>query len=113
MFPQGRYTGDYAAGWRWLTGENRPPPHPAAKGPHAGRAMSNIWQSHHLVRDRDIKLGGKVFKQRQCSRCRRNFVIPPDSTEWAVVHVGIFKFDLLDGETSQRWLSQKCPGEHE
>ena len=77
-------------------------------------SVDNLWLSHDLIRDREVKIEGAIYRHRRCQRCRRNFVIAPGSAEWAAVHVGIFEFISLDAETNQKWLSEPCPsGDHD
>jgi hypothetical protein len=71
---------------------------------------TDVWKSHDLVPDQEVKVVGQTYKQRRCERCRRNFVIPPGGREWRAVYVGVFEFTLLDDETNRRWLSEQCPG---
>jgi hypothetical protein len=30
--------------------------------------------------------------------------------EWRAVHVGVLSLDFLDDETTERWVSEDCPG---
>jgi hypothetical protein len=71
---------------------------------------TDTWSSHDLIRDREVKIEGAIYRHRRCQRCRRNFVIAPGSAEWAPVHVGIFEFISLDAESSKLWLLEPCPG---
>jgi hypothetical protein len=73
-------------------------------------AIDDVWNSHDLVPDHEVKVVGQTYRQRRCERCRRNFVIPPGDSEWRAVYVGVFEFTLLDDKTNRRWLSERCPG---
>jgi hypothetical protein len=64
----------------------------------------------HAWRSRKLSLQGETYVHRQCLRCRRDLVQPPGSLQWKAVHVGGFRFDFLNEETSERWLAENCPG---
>jgi len=65
----------------------------------------------HMWRVRELRLSGQTYLHRHCLRCQRDLVLQRHSTEWKAVHVGAFRFDYLDYETSSRWLREDCPGE--
>jgi hypothetical protein len=76
-------------------------------------SVDNLWLSHDLIRDRDVKIADDVYRHRRCQRCRRDFVIAPGGVEWVAVHVGVFELVTLDGETNRKVLSEPCPGRGE
>ena len=76
-------------------------------------SFDNLWPSHDLISDRDVKIENDVFRHRRCQRCRRDFVIAPGGVEWVAVHPSGFEFIPLDGETNRKWLSKPSPGTHE
>ena len=67
------------------------------------------WNSHD-GRRRVVKLNDRTFHYLHCVRCKRDFVRATEQTEWRATHVGVFRFDLLDASTNQRWTSETCPG---
>jgi hypothetical protein len=76
-------------------------------------SFDNLWQSHDLIPDREVKVGDDVYRHRRCQRCRRDFVIEPEGVEWRAVHPSVFEFVMLDGETNRKWLAEPCPGPRE
>jgi hypothetical protein len=52
---------------------------------------------------------GKPLLHRVCVACGRDFVDDLSSTERFAV-VSLFQFDRLADETTERWLSERCPG---
>jgi hypothetical protein len=76
-------------------------------------SVDNLWLSHDLIPDRDVKIESDVYRHRRCQRCRRDFVIAPGGVEWVAVHPSVFDFVMLDGETNRKWLSEPCPGPRE
>ena len=76
-------------------------------------SFDNLWQSHDLIPDSDVKIENEVYRHRRCQRCRRDWVIEPGAVEWVAVHACVFEFVTLDGETNRRWLSEPCPGRRE
>jgi len=64
----------------------------------------------HLWAEQQVSVRGRTFFQRQCQVCDRNFVRPLDDEEWRPVHTDVLSFDFLDDETTQRWVSEDCPG---
>ena len=76
-------------------------------------SVDNLWHSHDLIPDCDVKIEGDLYRHRRCQRCRRNFVIAPGRVEWIAVHPSVFEFIPLDGETNRKWLSGPCPGPSE
>jgi hypothetical protein len=71
---------------------------------------AHISFNHHWIR-RKLELGDGTIFHRQCSACGRDFIMNAESGGWRAVHVGLFGFDLLDEQTSRRWLSEECPGQ--
>ena len=65
----------------------------------------------HLWRVRELRLEKETYLHRHCLRCGRDLVLHKNSTEWKAVHVGAFRFDYLDEQTSLKWRTDHCPGE--
>lgn len=65
--------------------------------------------NHSWVR-RPIQIDGRSFFHRQCLVCGRDFARPVDHPEWRAVQVCVLGLDFLDDETTQRWVSELCPG---
>ena len=63
----------------------------------------------HLWSEQQVSINGRTFFHRQCAICRRDFARSWDEGEWAV-HVGVLRYDFLDDETTNRWISEDCPG---
>ena len=68
------------------------------------------FSTNHSWLRRPIQINGRTFFHRQCLVCRRNFARLEDDPEWRAVHVGVLNLDFLDDETTQRWVSELCPG---
>ena len=68
------------------------------------------FSTNHSWLRRPIQIDGRSFFHRQCLVCRRNFARPTDDPEWRAVHVGPLSLDFLDAATTQRWVSEICPG---
>ena len=64
----------------------------------------------HLWAEQQVSIRGRTFFHRQCQVCDRDFVRSLDDGEWRAVHVGALSLDFLDDETTQRWVSEDCPG---
>jgi len=64
----------------------------------------------HLWAEQQVSIRGRTFFHRQCQVCDRDFVRSLDDGEWRAVHVGVLSLDFLDDETTQRWVSEDCPG---
>jgi hypothetical protein len=69
----------------------------------------DLANSHQWVRRR-VSVNGKLFYHRQCSVCRRDFVMAADTGYWKSAHIGLLGFDFLNEETDRSWLSEECPG---
>jgi hypothetical protein len=70
------------------------------------------WHGHEWVQPkaRLVRVGtGYSVVQRQCARCRRDFILTP-SGERNAVFVSIVSFFLLDEEVTSRWVNLACPG---
>jgi hypothetical protein len=67
------------------------------------------WLSHRAT-IREVQLEGQTFLHLHCIRCDRDFVKQSDLAEWKATHIGIFRFNLLDASTNERWTSEQCPG---
>ena len=65
----------------------------------------------HMWRVRELRLGEETYLHRHCLNCQRDLVLHRSTTAWKAVHLGAFRFDYLDEETSLRWLTEDCPGE--
>jgi hypothetical protein len=72
-------------------------------------AQFRVSTNHRWLR-RQVQIGGRTFFHRQCLVCRRDFARASDDAEWRAVHVGVLAFDLLEEETTRRWVSEDCPG---
>jgi len=68
------------------------------------------FSTNHRWMHRRVQIGGRTIFHRQCLVCRRDFARASDDAEWRAVHVGILEFDLMDEDTTRRWLSEDCPG---
>jgi hypothetical protein len=64
----------------------------------------------HMWRVRELRMGEETYLHRHCLYCQRDLVLHRRSTEWKAAHLGAFRFDYLDEETSFRWLIEDCPG---
>jgi hypothetical protein len=82
-----------------------------ATGGPIGGAMAIFLKTHDYTA-RLVKLEKQTYLHQHCISCGRDFAKRIDAAEWSAVHVGIFRFDALDEDTSKRWLSEKCPGQH-
>ncbi len=72
-------------------------------------AKIETWSSNE-GRSRAVQLDGQTHFHMHCERCQRDFVRQSEVAEWKAAHLGIFEFNLLDEATSQRWVSERCPG---
>jgi hypothetical protein len=79
---------------------------------YRGKRMfkDGLRDGHEWMMLREVQIVGKKFLHRQCRRCWRDFVMPPDVKEWIAVHVGVFSFDFLDDEVNRKWRLERCPG---
>ena len=71
------------------------------------------WNSHNWtgVRGRRLEIEpGKSLIQHHCSRCGRDFVEDPQTSERSAVYVSVFSFRRLPESVSKRWLRELCPG---
>jgi len=68
------------------------------------------FSTNHSWFRRQVQIDGRSFFHQQCPVCGRDFARPTDDPEWRAVQVGILSFDFLDDETTQRWVSEDCPG---
>ena len=64
----------------------------------------------HLWRVRELRVDEETYLHRHCLHCQRDLILHRRSTEWKAAHLGAFRFDYLDEETSLRWLIEDCPG---
>lgn len=48
--------------------------------------------------------------QRHCSRCCRDFIEDPSSSERYAVYVSVFSFRGLPEPIAKQWLGELCPG---
>src|SRR5262249_25763574 len=64
----------------------------------------------HLWSEQRVSIKGRPFFHRRCQICERDFARPLVEEEWRAVHVGVLSLDFLDDETTQRWVSEDCPG---
>src|SRR5262245_19485861 len=64
----------------------------------------------HLWSEQQVSIKGRTFFHRRCQICGRDFARALDEGEWRAVHVGLLVFDFLDEVTTQRWVSEDCPG---
>jgi hypothetical protein len=72
--------------------------------------MARLYTSTtHDWSEQEVKIEGRTFFHRHCQICMRDFARSSCNEEWRAVHVGLLKFDLLDEETSRRWVSEDCP----
>jgi excisionase family DNA binding protein len=72
-------------------------------------ARFRVSTNHRWLR-RQVQIDGRTSFHRQCLVCRRDFARASDDAEWRAVHVGDLEFDLLNEETTRRWVSEDCPG---
>ncbi len=71
------------------------------------------WNSHNWtgVRGRRLEIEpGKSLIQHHCSRCGRDFIEDPVTSERSAVYVSVFSFRKLPQSISKRWLRELCPG---
>jgi hypothetical protein len=71
------------------------------------------WGRHQWSQStpRELQLeSGQSVLQRQCIRCRRDFVIDQSSGARHAVFVSIISFYQLPEEVTMRWLAEPCPG---
>ena len=71
------------------------------------------WNSHNWteVKGRRLEIEpGKSLIQHHCSRCGRDFVEDPQTSERSAVYVSVFSFRRLPESVSKRWLRELCPG---
>jgi len=71
------------------------------------------WNSHNWtdVKGRKLEIEpGKSLIQHHCSRCGRDFIEDPQTSERSAVYVSVFSFRKLPESISKRWLRELCPG---
>jgi hypothetical protein len=74
---------------------------------------TTAWDSHSWMLTRKLEIGSDVtLIQHTCQECGRNFVDEIRSGNLYAVHLSPTDFDRLSDETTARWLSEPCPGEH-
>jgi hypothetical protein len=73
-------------------------------------SVEDIWLSHDLYPDRDVRIGRETYRHRRCHRCNRNFIMAECSVEWIAVYVSAFRFVPLSRQTDRKWLAEPCPG---
>ena len=74
---------------------------------------SDAWNSHQWssAQGRRVQVEpGKELLQHHCSRCRRDFVLDPTTSERYAVYVSVFRFRKLPDSITRQWLSELCPG---
>jgi hypothetical protein len=71
--------------------------------------LSDLSTTHRWWK-REVQIDHRTILHWHCKICGRDFTRPRTDSEWKAVHVGGLNFDLLDEETTQRWVSQDCPG---
>jgi hypothetical protein len=54
---------------------------------------------------------GKSIYYHRCIRCGREFGTGLNGGGWLAIHVGVLGIDLLADHVSDRWLTEKCPGQ--
>jgi hypothetical protein len=64
----------------------------------------------HLWSEQKVSIKGRPFLHRRCQVCERDFARALVDKTWQAVHVGFLSLDFLDDETTQRWVSEDCPG---
>jgi hypothetical protein len=64
----------------------------------------------HMWSEQRVSIKGRPFLHRRCQICERDFAKLLVEEEWRAVHVGVLSLDFLDDETTQRWVSEDCPG---
>jgi hypothetical protein len=72
-------------------------------------AIGQFSDGHHW-RQREVWAAGQPFVLRSCTICHRDLVKRVGTERWQAVHVRSIRFEFLDAETTERWLSEKCPG---
>jgi hypothetical protein len=73
-------------------------------------SSERLPEGHEWISKSDLQIQGMSFSHRQCVRCGRDFAKLSAAAEWSAVHVGVFKFNSLDENTTHRWFSERCPG---
>jgi hypothetical protein len=68
------------------------------------------FSNGHQWRQREVWAAGQPFELRSCTICHRSLAKSVGTERWQAVHVRLIQFDFLDAETTERWLSEKCPG---
>ncbi|MBV8224818.1 MAG: hypothetical protein JO232_06485 [Verrucomicrobia bacterium] len=64
----------------------------------------------HLWFEQKVSIKGRPFLHRRCKVCERDFARALVDRKWRAVHVGVLSLDFLDDATTQRWVSEDCPG---
>src|SRR5262249_32281210 len=79
---------------------------------HGGRSMAidEFWDGHNWLQ-RVVRVRDQTFLHRRCTICHRDLATSVETGRWQAVHVGIFQFDFLDAQTTERWISEECPGQ--
>jgi hypothetical protein len=77
----------------------------------ANRLDTHTWLRSNHGR-RVISESGEQQSPQHCTRCRRNFVTDPISSEKYAVRVSLMHFSRLEDEITSRWLSEPCPRRH-
>ena len=54
---------------------------------------------------------GKSIYYHRCFRCGRDFGLGLNGGGWLAINVGLLQIELLADSVSDRWLSEKCPGQ--
>jgi hypothetical protein len=54
---------------------------------------------------------GKSIYYQRCFRCGRDFGVGLNGGGWRAINVGLLQIDLLADWVSDRWLTEKCPGQ--
>jgi hypothetical protein len=70
---------------------------------------SDAWNSHQWssAQGRRVQVEpGKELLQHHCSRCRRDFVQDPTTSERYAVYVSVFRFRKLPEAITRQWLSE-------
>jgi hypothetical protein len=70
----------------------------------------DLVSNNHLWSEQKVSIKGRPFLHRRCQVCERDFARAVVEREWRAVHVGVLSLDFLDDETTQRWVSEDCPG---
>ena len=72
--------------------------------------MARYLSTTHLWSQRKVSVKGRPFFHRRCEICGRDLARALIERKWRAIHVGLLSLDFLDDETSQRWVSEDCPG---